>query len=126
MSDIIKIMLFFLVMSFILLVFLIKSGYGAGYSILVSLIVYVVVTAISVSVVCTAQRDNIYIPDNIDEIQIEDYLSDNKKQDDEIFTVEIKDVEGNILRSEEVSCSFLESLGISCDTLYRIEENILE
>lgn len=111
-------------LSIILLIFLMQSGYGMGYSLLISLIIYIILTSISVSVICTVQKDNTYIPDNINEIKVEDYfLNDQDQKNNEYYTIEVRDKEGNILRSEEVNCSFFESLGISCDTLHKVKEN---
>lgn len=122
MNDIIKVMLFYLVLATTLLIFLLRSKYDVGFSILTVLILYLFMVSLTIFIMSTAQKNTMYIPENVEEIKVEDYFIDNKKDiNEETYIIEIKDQDGNLLKTKEVKCTFFEALGVTCDTLRKLE-----
>ena len=122
MNDIIKIMLFYLVLAITLLIFLLRSKYDVGFSILTVLILYLLMASLTIFIMSTAQKNTMYIPENVEEIKVEDYFTDNEKDiNEETYIIEIKDQDGNLLKTKEVACTFFEALGVTCDTLRKLE-----
>ena len=122
MNDIIKVMLFYLVLATALLIFLLRSKYDVGFSILTALILYLLMVSLTIFIMSTAQKNTMYIPENVEEIKVEDYFIDNEKDiNKETYIIEIKDQDGNLLKTKEVNCTFFETLGVTCDTLRKLE-----
>ena len=122
MNDIIKVMLFYLVLVTTLLIFLLRSKYDVGLSILTALILYLLMVSLTIFIMSTAQKNTMYIPKNVEEIKVEDYFTDNEKDiGEETYIIEIKDQDGNLLKTKEVNCTFFEALGVTCDTLRKLE-----